>query len=118
MDVLLASLNTNKIFTGLAMLVLNLGSRYIIMDIGAAYDKVLSNVVVKQIVVFCMFFASTRDVKLALILTFGFWFIVMGLLDKKRPLNVMPSFLGVSQEARHDIVDFTTLYANGVKKIL
>lgn len=104
MDAWLLELGASKVFTGIAMLMMNLGSRYIIMDIGSTYDNIFNNIVVKQIIVFCMFFASTRDVKLALILTFGFWFIIMGLLDKKRPLNILPSFwTGQSRQSRQSV---------------
>lgn len=116
MDAGLAALSSNKLFTGLAMLMMNLGSRYIIMDIGSSYEALFDNVVVKQLIVFCMFFASTRDVKLAGILTFAFWFVVMGLLNKKRPLNVLPSFLGVSPPGAEP-PDVAKQYSAGVKEL-
>lgn len=120
MDAVFMVLNSNKLFTGLAMLVMNLGSRYIIMDIGTTYDNVFNSVVIKQIIVFCMIFASTRDVKLAIIMTFAFWFIVMGLLDKRRPLNVMPSFLGLPTKGNEasEVNDFAKMYSKGIESIV
>jgi len=89
MDAVFALLNNSKVFAGLAMLMVNIGSRYIITDFGLSYDQIMNNDVVKQIIVFCMIFAATRDAKLSIIISFLFWFVIMGILDKRKPLNIL-----------------------------
>jgi hypothetical protein len=88
MDIL-ASLATNKIFIGVAMLMTNLGSRFIIADVGKYHDEILSNALVKKVTVFCMFFIATRDVMTSIMLTFAFVIILDGLLNPKSPFNIL-----------------------------
>ena len=86
----LASLAANKLFLGCAILVMNVGSRFVIMDVGRVHEKLLNNQVVKKVVIFCMFFVATRDIMTALILTFAFIILLEGLLNEHSRFSVLP----------------------------
>ena len=72
------------------MLLLNIGSRYVVADLGKTHEKLLNNEIVKKIVVFCMFFIATRDVIVAFLLTLVYVVIIDGLLHEKRKFCIVP----------------------------
>jgi hypothetical protein len=76
-------LNDSKIFLGITMLVLNIGSKYIIAEIGDFHARLLDNDLVKRFILFSLFFVATHDVVLALMLTFVFSCIVYGFFHEK-----------------------------------
>ena len=82
-------LNTNKVFIGCAMLIMNLGSKYIAADLGESVERILKNDLFKKIILFCMVFVATRDVMTSLILTFAFTVVVNGLLNEKSRFNLL-----------------------------
>lgn len=85
---------TNKIFIGVAILIMNMGSRFVIMDIGRMHEKLLSNEIFKKVVIFCMFFVATRDIMTSVILTFAFIVLLDGLLNEKSRFNLIPKSMG------------------------
>ena len=48
----LEDLNTNKYFTGIMMIVLNLGSRFLVMELSDTQTQLLSNKIIRRFVVF------------------------------------------------------------------
>lgn len=82
-------LNTNKIFIGCAMLIMNLGSKYIAMDIGPGHERILKNEIFKKVILFCMVFVATRDIMTAIILTFAFTVVFNGLLNEKSRFSLL-----------------------------
>lgn len=86
----LQGLNNNRVFIGVAMMIMNIGSRYVIADLTDVHQKLMSSPIFKRIILFCMFFVATRDVMISVILTFAFIFIVHGLLNEKRKFNLIP----------------------------
>lgn len=84
-----SELGNNKIFIGFAMILMNMGSRYIIGDIGQLQNKILASPFIKKIILFCMFFIPTRDVSVAGLLTLLFS-IVQVVLHEKSPFNLLP----------------------------
>ena len=85
------ALAANKVFLGFAILVMNIGSRFVIMDVGKHHEKLLNNELVKKLVVFCMFFVATRDIMTAFILTFAFIILLEGLLNEHSRFNILPT---------------------------
>jgi hypothetical protein len=79
----LLHLNESKIFLGITMLVLNIGSKYIVAEIGDFHERLLDNDLVKRFILFSLFFVATHDVVLALLLTFVFSCIVYGFFHEK-----------------------------------
>lgn len=88
---LIAFLNNNKIVWGLTMLLLNLGSRFIVADLGKFHESLLTNEFVKKIILFSMFFVATRDIITAFLLTILYMFVIDGLLHEKRKFCIVPN---------------------------
>lgn len=87
-------LNNSKVVAGVAMLMLNIGSRYVQADLGKAHEMLLSNEYVKKAIVFCMFFVATRDIRVAFLLTVFYIIIIdVALHDKKKFCLIPKRFL-------------------------
>jgi hypothetical protein len=86
----LQAINDNKYAWGIALLLLNVGSRYLATDLGKFHEAVLSNDLVKRFVLFSLFFVATRDVLIALTLTLVFSVIVYGFLHEKSRFSLVP----------------------------
>ena len=67
MDASINILNNSKYFTAIMMLLMNLGARYISLELSQFHEELLSNVFVRRILVFTVVFISTRDIKVSLI---------------------------------------------------
>jgi hypothetical protein len=92
MDILF-HINNNKFLTGLAMIAMNFGSRYVIGDISKFQDEFLKSNVAKKFVLLCIFFVATRDIMVAVMLTFAFYFVIHGLFNENKQYNVLTSFI-------------------------
>lgn len=65
MDVLMASVNSNPYFIGLMMLLLNLGGRFLSLEISREQEKFLSQPMVRRFFLFAVLFVATRNVVIA-----------------------------------------------------
>ena len=63
------AINTNPYFIGLMMLLLNLGGRFLGMEISKEQEKVFQNPWVRRALVFTVLFVATRNVFVAGIMT-------------------------------------------------
>lgn len=114
-------LNNNKLIWGITMILMNVGSRYIITDMGRIHEKILSSEIVKKIIIFSMFFVATRDILTAFMLTVSYTFIVDGILHEKRRFCIIPKrFLNSQGNAHHvsneDYLKAKTIVENYEKK--
>lgn len=87
---LIALANNNRIVWGLTMLLMNFGSRYLVGDLGKAHDAILSNQVVKKLIIFSLFFVATRDVLTAFLLTIAYIIIIDGILHENSKFCIVP----------------------------
>jgi hypothetical protein len=78
----------SEIFTVLATFVLHTGSRHINLEITDAQKDLLSNPIVKKIVLFCMFYISTRSFIWSSILILVYVLVTNMLLNEKHPFNL------------------------------
>lgn len=80
MDVLMASINSNPYFIGLMMVLLNIGGRFLSLEISKEQEKFLSTPVIRRFLLFAILFVGTRNVIVAgcltiiLILLIGYLF--------------------------------------------
>jgi uncharacterized membrane protein (DUF485 family) len=82
-------LNNNKILWGVSMILLNLGSKYIMADLGKAHEKLLKQEFFKKIILFSMFFVATRDIVTTFLLTCVYVIVVDGILHEDRNFSIM-----------------------------
>lgn len=98
MEALLAFINQSKIMWGVSMLLLNIGARYVILDLGKAHELILSSDIVKKIIVLCMFFVGTRDIVISFLLTIAYVIIIDGMLHENRRFCILPK--SIAEKAR------------------
>lgn len=75
------SINTNKYIYGMLMILLNMGSKYIEMDLVNNHKEFLSSTVLRRLVIFTMAFIATRDIVASLVITAAFIIIVLNLFN-------------------------------------
>jgi len=91
---LLETLNSSKLFAGLMMIFLNIGSKFVTIELSSNQKQFLANSILRQVLVFAVAFVGTRDLLISLILTAVFTILVDGLLHETSPISILPkSFL-------------------------
>jgi hypothetical protein len=72
-------LNNSKYFSGFIMILMNLGSKYVPLELSEEQEEFLSKKVIRRLLVFAIFFMATRDVLVSIILT-GIFILFIGSL--------------------------------------
>jgi hypothetical protein len=76
-------LNQNTLFAGIMMLLLNVGSRFIVHEFSSNDKEYRENILIRRICIFAVCFVGTKDIVTSLILTAGFIIIAGGLFRGK-----------------------------------
>ncbi len=97
----LQEVNNSPYAWGIALLILNVGSRYIMEDIGKFHQKILTNDLVKKFILFCLFFVATRDIVVSLILTLVFSIIVYGFFHENSKFTLVPDEDKINKRIEH-----------------
>ena len=84
------SLNTNKFFAGIIIILLNIGSKVINVQLSKSAEEYLKMSVSQQILVFAMSWMGTRDIVASLILTFIFVILSQYLLNEESLYCIIP----------------------------
>jgi uncharacterized protein (UPF0262 family) len=84
------SLNNSKLFAGVIMILLNVGSKFIPIQFSKSTEEYLKMNVTKQLLVFAMAWMSTRDIYTAVLLTALFTVLSDYLLNEESYLCCVP----------------------------
>jgi len=76
------NLNENKYFIGFAMILLNIGARFIIDELDDDLRKIISSPYIRRFFIFCSFFMATKDIFISLVLTIVFVIIINEFMGK------------------------------------
>ena len=76
-------INENKYIIGLTMIMLNIGARFIIDELDDDLRKIISNTIVRRVVIFCSFFMATKDLFTAIVLTIIFVILINEVFAKE-----------------------------------
>jgi len=79
----LSCINENKYIIGLTMIMLNIGARFIIDELDDDLRKLISNTIVRRVVIFCSFFMATKDLFTATVLTIIFVILINEVFAKE-----------------------------------
>ena len=79
----LSCINENKYIIGLTMIMLHIGARFIIDELDDDLRKIISNTVVRRVVIFCSFFMATKDLFTAIVLTIIFVILINEVFAKE-----------------------------------
>jgi hypothetical protein len=82
-------LNSSKIFIGIAMIVFNIGSKYLVIDVSKNQEQFFKNSIIRRITIFCIFFVATKDVLISLSLTAVFVILAQGLFHNNSKFYVL-----------------------------
>jgi hypothetical protein len=112
------SLNQSKYFAGIMMLVLNLGSKYITLELSETQDELLKNKIIRRFLVFTVVFVATRDIYVSLILTGIFILLVSGLFNENSNFSIVtkPVIASVSEEEYRQALKIIKSYEFHKKK--
>ena len=85
------SLNNSKFFAGIIMLIMNIGSKYITLELSKSQEDYVKYTLGRQILVFAILWMGTRDIVVALILTCVFVVFADYLLNDNSKYCVIPN---------------------------
>jgi hypothetical protein len=83
-------LNNNKFFAGIIMILLNIGSKFIIVEFSKSTQEYMKYTLCKQILVFAMAWMGTRDIYTSLGLTAIFTILSEYLFNEESALCIVP----------------------------
>lgn len=101
------ALDSSPLFAALLVVILNLGGRYLAMDISKSQEAVLTHPITRRVVLFAVLFLATRNVLIALVLTVLISIIFFNLLNEESPMYVgqRVSREQPQQRQRNEIID-------------
>ena len=80
---LLDTLNTSKYFTGVMMILLNIGSRFVEIKLSDSMESYIKYNIAREVLIFTMAWMGTRDIIVAFLLTAAFVVLSEFLLNSK-----------------------------------
>lgn len=126
---IIKNLNESKMMAALALLVLNVGSKHIDIDLTPAQLVILRHTLTKQLLIFSIAWIGSKDIYTSLIVTCGFFILTEILLNGKSNLNILPANLkkmeqaidanndGILQEKELDqAIEILNKYKKNIKK--
>jgi len=87
------SLNNSKFFAGVVMLMINIGSKYITIELSKTQEAYLKFTLARQILIFSLIWMGTRDVVTSLLLTAVFIVLTDYLFNENSKLCILPKQL-------------------------
>jgi len=86
----LKALNNSKFFAGLVMIMLNIGSKYVTVELSKNQEQHLKNTIGRQILIFAISWMGSRDILIALALTGIFTVLTDHLFNEQSSLCIIP----------------------------
>ena len=84
------NINQSKYFAGIIMILMNMGSRYISLELSERHESILGHPMVRRLMLFTVFFTATRDVWISLGLTACFVILVTGIFHDESRFCMIP----------------------------
>lgn len=110
MDELISAVNSSPYFVGTMMLLLNLGGRFLSMEVTPGQEKFLSSPAIRRLLLIVVLFVATRNIVIAI--CFGILvIIILGyLFNEKSDLCLWhPCHIGVPEEKPEAFTDVPSL---------
>jgi|UniRef100_A0A6C0CI15 uncharacterized membrane protein len=87
---ILNTLNSSKYFTGIMMILLNIGSRFVEIRLSDSMESFIKYNVARELLIFTIAWMGTRDIVVALVLTASFMVLSEFLLNHKSNYCILP----------------------------
>ena len=98
----LNNLNNSKLFSGLVMIMLNIGSKYITVELSKSQEAYLRNSVARQFLIFSIIWMGTRDVLVSIAMTAAFVILTEHLFNEESKYCIIPPYLRSYEELIDD----------------
>lgn len=89
---IISTLNTSKYFSGVLMILMNLGSKYVGLELSEFQDEFLSKKIIRRLIIFCIFFVATRDIIISIILTGIFIIFIGGIFNDNSKFSIIKKY--------------------------
>ena len=86
------TLNTNPYFIGVLMLLLNLGGRFLSMELTQKQEEFLQQRWLRPVIFFTVIFIATRNLAVAFWITLGLFLVLWILANEQSPFCMIPSW--------------------------
>ena len=86
----LSYLNNSKFFAGVVMIMLNIGSKYVTVELSKSQEEYLKNNIGRQLLIFAISWMGSRDILIALALTAIFTILTDHLFNEESAMCIIP----------------------------
>jgi hypothetical protein len=86
----LKHINESKLVIGLAMIMLNIGSKYVDFKFTKSQEQLLRNGIARELLIFTIVFMGTRDILYAILLTAAFIILSEHVFNEKSQYCLVP----------------------------
>jgi hypothetical protein len=104
-------LNTNPYLVAIFMLVLNLGGRFLALELTKKQELFLQQAWIRPLIFFTVIFVATRNLVVAFWVTLLFFFVIWIVANENSPYCMIPSWCG------HNTPEEKEKYEKNIKKI-
>jgi hypothetical protein len=87
----LGRLNNSKFFSGVVMIMLNIGSKYITIELSKSQEAYMRNSLGRQLLIFAIAWMGSKDILIALALTAIFNVLANHLFNEQSKFCIIPS---------------------------
>ena len=87
----LGRLNNSKFFSGVVMILLNIGSKYITIELSKSQEAYLRNSLGRQLLIFAIAWMGSKDILIALALTAIFNILANHLFNEQSKFCIIPA---------------------------
>lgn len=94
----------NKLLIGIVIIIINTLSRNVSFNLSPLQKYLIDNTLVRQLLIFCITFMGTKDLKSSFILTASFYILSEHLLHEDSPINIIPKRLKKILDTNNDNV--------------
>ena len=104
-------LNKNLYFIGLMMVLLNIGSKFIVKDLSKIHNRFLESPFMRSVSLFVVVFIATRNIKVSIILASILWICINILFNFNSKFCILPKYL-----KKYDLDNDNKLSPEEIKK--
>ena len=98
----LKPIETNKLFIGLMMIIMNISSRYVELKFTKGQEALIRNIA-REVLIFVIAFVATRDIFIALVITSVFIILANFVFNENCKYNILPKrYVNVVNEMDFD----------------
>lgn len=89
----LGMLNNSPLLAGLAMLMLNIGSKYVELGLSKTQEQALRNGIARELLIFAMVFMATKDIIISTLMTASFIILSDFILNEDSRFCIFSSYM-------------------------